>query len=101
MLMVMDIRTIREYAFGGDVLVADIPSYLPQLVVDGELSYIEYGIDLSRPDLNYTAQQSTDLENWQPIELSSLHRLEGDYEVYRVSSDCRSRTSTPLLPCFS
>ncbi len=74
----------QEYAFGGDVLVADIPSYLPQLVVDGELSYIEYGIDPSRPDLNYTAQQSTDLENWQPVELSNLHRLEGDYEVYRV-----------------
>jgi hypothetical protein len=74
----------QEYAFGGDVLVADIPSYLPQLVVDGELSYIEYGIDPSRPDLNYTAQQSTDLENWQPVELSSLHRLEGDYEVYRI-----------------
>ncbi|MDA7625566.1 proprotein convertase P-domain-containing protein, partial [bacterium] len=74
----------QEYAFGGDVLVADIPSYLPQLVVDGGLSYIEYGIDPSRPDLNYTAQQSTDLENWQPVELSSLHRLEGDYEVYRV-----------------
>jgi hypothetical protein len=74
----------QEYAFGGDVLVADIPSYLPQLVVDGELSYIEYGIDPSRPDLNYTAQQSTDLENWQAVELSSLHRLEGDYEVYRI-----------------
>eukprot|EP00665_Eupelagonemidae_sp_cell47_P013758 gene13758-biopygen1459 len=66
----------QEYAFGGDVLIADIPSYLPQLVVDGELSYIEYGVDPSRPDLNYTAQQSTDLENWQPVELSSLHRLE-------------------------
>ena len=74
----------QEYAFGGDVLVADIPSYLPQLVVDGELSYIEYGIDPSRPDLNYTAQQSTDLENWQAVELSSLHRLEGDYEIYRI-----------------
>jgi subtilisin-like proprotein convertase family protein len=74
----------QEYAFGGDVLIADIPSYLPQLVVDGELSYIEYGIDSSRPDLNYTAQQSTDLENWRPVELSSLHRLEGDYEVYRI-----------------
>ena len=53
-------------------------------MVDGELSYIEYGIDPSRPDLNYTAQQSTDLENWQAVELSSLHRLEGDYEVYRI-----------------
>jgi hypothetical protein len=74
----------QEYAFGGDVLIADIPSYLPQLVVDGELSYIEYGVDPSRPDLNYTAQQSTDLENWQPVELSSLHRLEGHYEVYRI-----------------
>ena len=74
----------QEYAFGGDVLIADIPSYLPQLIVDGELSYIEYGIDPSRPDLNYAAQQSTDLENWQAVELSSLHRLEGNYEVYRV-----------------
>ncbi len=74
----------QEYAFGGNVLVADVPSYLPQLIVDGPLSYIEYGIDPSRADLNYTAQQSTDLENWLPVELASLHRQEGDYEIYRV-----------------
>jgi subtilisin family serine protease/subtilisin-like proprotein convertase family protein len=74
----------QEYAFGGNVLVADIPSYLPQLVVDGALSYIEYGIDPNRPDLNYAAQQSTDLENWQAVELASLHRVEGNYEIYRI-----------------
>lgn len=74
----------QEYAFGGNVLVADIPSYLPNVVVDGDLNYIEYGIDPTRPDVSYTAQQSTDLENWQAVELSSLHRVEGNYEIYRV-----------------
>jgi len=73
-----------EYAFGGNVLVADIPKYLPQLVSDGDNSYVEFGIDSDRTDLTYVPQQSSDLDTWQDADLASLERIEGDYEVYRI-----------------
>ena len=74
----------HEYAFGGSLIVADIPKYLPKVVTSGDRSYIEYGVDTSRADLTYVPQQSSDLTNWVPVELATLNRSEGDVEIYRV-----------------
>jgi subtilisin family serine protease len=74
----------HEYAFGGNLLVADVPRYLPRLVEQGNTSFIEYGIDTSRVDLDYLPQQSSDLINWVDAELAILNRIEGDVEVYRI-----------------
>ncbi|MEJ6717469.1 MAG: S8 family serine peptidase [Akkermansiaceae bacterium] len=74
----------HEYAFGGSLIVADIPKYLPKLVTSGDRSYIEYGIDSSRTDLRYVPQQSSDLNNWVDAELATLNRSEGDVEIYRI-----------------
>lgn len=74
----------HEYAFGGNVLVSDVPKYLPKLVSANGRDYIEFGIDTSRVDLNYIPQQSTDLKNWVAADLSTLDRTEGDVEIYRI-----------------
>lgn len=74
----------EEYAFGGNMIVADVPRHLPRLVELGDDSYIEFGLDTSREDLKYTPQQSKDLENWEDAELVTLDRSEGDVEIYRI-----------------
>jgi hypothetical protein len=74
----------QEYAFGGNMIMADVPRHLPRLVELGDDSYIEFGIDTSREDLAYTPQQSSDLENWVDAQLVTLDRSEGDVEIYRI-----------------
>jgi subtilisin-like proprotein convertase family protein len=74
----------QEYAFGGNLIVADVPRYLPRLVQDGQNSFIEYGLDTSRLDLTYLPQQSGDLENWVEAELANLDRVEGNVQVFRI-----------------
>lgn len=74
----------EEYAFGGDVLVSDIPKYLPKVVTTTSSDFIEYGVDTSRTDLEYLPQQSSDLTGWVDAELSTLDRVEGDVEIYRI-----------------
>jgi subtilisin-like proprotein convertase family protein len=74
----------QEYAFGGNVLVADIPKYLPKVVTSGSDNFIEYGVDTSRTDLEFVPQQSTDLSNWVGAELTTLDRVEGDVEIHRI-----------------
>ena len=73
-----------EYAFGGNIVVADVPRYLPRLVEGADRSYIEYGIDTNRTDLDYFPQQSADLTNWVEAELATLDRVENGVEIYRI-----------------
>lgn len=74
----------QEYAFGGNMVVADVPRYLPRLVESNGSGFIEYGIDTSRLDINYIPQQSNDLENWVSAQLATLDRVEGDVQVFRI-----------------
>ena len=73
-----------EYAFGGNMIAPDVPRYLPRVIEGATGSFIEYGIDPSRLDLEYIPQQSRDLENWEAAELASLDRTEGNIEVYQI-----------------
>jgi hypothetical protein len=73
-----------EYAFGGNPLVSDVPRYLPQVVFTGDQSFIEYGVDTSRVDLNYIPQQSGNLSDWSDASPVSMVRIEGDVKVYRI-----------------
>lgn len=74
----------EEYAFGGDVLVSDIPKYIPKLINKNGATYIEYAIDTRNADLNYIPQQSSDMENWIDAQLVSLDRVEGEIEYYQI-----------------
>ena len=75
----------EEYAFGGDPNLADTPRYLPAFVTgaDGQ-EYLEYGFDTSLSNLDYTAQQSSNLVDWVDVDTATLDRSEGDVEVFRV-----------------
>jgi len=74
----------EEYAFGGDLLVADIPKNIPRLISKDGRNYIEYGIDTSKGDLNYAPQQSTNMSEWVDAQLTTLDRVEGDIEYYQI-----------------
>ncbi|MGC6465899.1 MAG: S8 family serine peptidase [Akkermansiaceae bacterium] len=74
----------EEYAFGGDILVADIPKNIPRLVTKDGRSYIEYGIDTSKTDLIYIPQQSTNMTNWVDAQLMTMDRVEGDIQFYQI-----------------
>lgn len=73
-----------EYAFGGNVMVSDIPALLPKVVTGENGSAIEYGVDTTRTDLKYVPQQSTDLTEWVDAKLVKLDRVEGEIEYYRI-----------------
>ena len=73
-----------EYAFGGDLNTADIPRYLPRTVTEEDRSFIEFGFDRDRSDLDYLAQQSRNLTDWTEANLVSLNRVEGSVEIYRI-----------------
>ncbi len=74
----------EEYAFGGDHTDFDTPKYLPTIVESGGNSYIEYGFNTSLTNLDYTAQQSSNLVDWVDAQLTTLNRMEGDVAVYRI-----------------
>ncbi|MDB4354145.1 S8 family serine peptidase [Akkermansiaceae bacterium] len=74
---------LMEYAFAGDPSVADVPRYAPRVVSAFGTSWIEFGLDASKADLDFEAQESTDLEAWVS---SSAYpdREEGNYRIYRI-----------------
>lgn len=74
----------EEYAFGGNVIVSDIPKNIPKLVERNGAKYIEYGIDTTNADLNYIPQQSSNLNTWVSAQLVTLDRVEGEIEYYRI-----------------
>ena len=73
-----------EYAFGGNYLQRDVPSYLPKIVSSGDSEFVEFGIDTSRSDLNLSIEQSVDLLDWDEAERAALVRTEGDVEVFQI-----------------
>ena len=74
----------EEYAFGGNVMVSDIPKNIPKLVERNGSKYIEFGIDTTNADLNYFPQQSTDMKNWVNAQLVTQDRVEDEVEYYRI-----------------
>lgn len=87
--------TFQEYAFGGDPRVADIPRFLPAFVEASGNQYLEYGFDTSLTNLDYSAQQSTNLIDWEDVDSATLDRVDGDVEVFRVPID--GTTGAPRL----
>ncbi len=75
---------LLEYAFGGNYLQRDVPSYLPKIVSSGDSEFVEFGIDTSRSDLNLSIEQSVDLLDWDEAERAALVRTEGDVEVFQI-----------------
>ena len=74
----------EEDAFGGNVLVSDTPKYAPRVVENGSSKYIEFGVDKTRVDLNYVAQQSSNLENWVDAQFVTSSRIEGNVEYFQI-----------------
>ena len=73
-----------EYAFGGNLAISDVPQYLPKVISSGGQNFVEYGINTSIQDVDYTALQSTDLEEWEPAEGVFLDRTVDGVQYYRI-----------------
>jgi len=74
----------EEIVFGGDPNVRDVPAYLPRFVGDEYGSYLEFGVNLELGDVSITAQQSSDLENWEESNEAVMNRRVGNVEFYRI-----------------
>ena len=75
---------LLEYAFGGDAAVAEVPRYAPQLVSAFGTTWIEFGIDGSKSDLEMVAEESTDMVTWTKTSYAFPERKEGSKQVYRI-----------------
>lgn len=73
-----------EYAFGGNLAISDVPQYSPKVISDGGQNYVEYGVNTSLQDVEFTPLQSADLEEWEPAEGVFLDRTENGVEYYRI-----------------
>ncbi|MDB4544553.1 proprotein convertase P-domain-containing protein, partial [Akkermansiaceae bacterium] len=75
---------IQEYAFGGNPTVRDIPANIPRIVKDGSGTFLEFGVDLELSDMTLTAQESSNLEDWQESTNAVMDRKVGNVEIYRI-----------------
>lgn len=74
----------EEYAFGGNPNLHDTPQYTPTYHTDGLNRWIEYGVNSLNTNLQYVAQESTDLETWSASAFSAYDRTEGNVRYYRI-----------------
>ena len=49
--------------------------------------FLEFGVDLELSDLTLTAQESSNLENWQVTSNAVMDRKVGNVEYYRIAID--------------
>jgi len=54
------------------------------VISSGGQNFVEYGINTSIQDVDYTALQSTDLEEWEPAEGVFLDRTVDGVQYYRI-----------------
>jgi len=73
-----------EYAFGGIPGELVTPQYAPQLRSAFGSDWVEFGVDISKSDVTYEAQESTNLDSWQVTTAAVFDRQEGNYKVYRI-----------------
>lgn len=75
------IKNLHEYAFGGDPLVPDAAhAGYPKIISSGENPTLAFQRDLTRTDLNYTVETSTNLTDWEPLP-TSVSQLQGMIET--------------------
>ena len=79
-----DYSDFEEYAFGGNLAISDVPQYLPKVISSDGQNFVEYGINTSIQDVDYTALQSTDLEEWEPAQGVFLDRTVDGVQYYRI-----------------